>query len=232
VALVRTLLLGLLIAAVLGATAEAKPPRVLMTGDSMIDSLATEAKQRLEKRLGEARIVHDGRPGEGISKSWRTSWVDHARIQMRRYRPRATVVMLGANDGSPMLDDRGREVACCRRGWIEAYARDVRRMMRTYTARGRYVYWLNLPAPDDDKRRRTCLAVNIALERAARRVERARLLDMADLFTPGFRFRRRMVVDGKRVVVREPDGVHLNATGAALAIQTVRRAMVADGVIR
>ena len=222
----------LLAALAIVPTATAAPPRVLMTGDSTIDSIATVAKQRLERRLGEARIIHDGRPGEGISKSWRTNWVSYSRVQIRRYRPRATVVMLGANEGFAMLDDRGREMACCRRAWIEAYARDARRMMETYTTRGRLVYWLTFPAPDNEQRRRIGLAVNYALALAARHVDRVRLLDTAGLFTPGYVYRRRMEVDGERVVVRERDGVHLNENGAALAVRVVRRALLADGVIR
>jgi hypothetical protein len=222
----------LLAALAIASSATAAPPRVLMTGDSSIDSIATVAEQRLERRLGVARIIHDGRPGEGISMSWRTNWVKHSRIQMRRYRPRATVVMLGANEGFAMLDDRGREVTCCRRAWIEAYARDAGKMMETYASRGRFVYWLTFPAPDDEHRRRIGLAVNYALALAARRVERVRLLDMAALFTPGYEFRRRMEVDGERVIVREPDGVHLNENGAKLAVRVIRRALLADGVIR
>jgi hypothetical protein len=221
----------LLAAIAIVPSATAASPRVLMTGDSTIDSIATAAKKRLERRLGEARVIHDGRPGEGISKSWRTNWVSYSRIQIRRHRPRATVVMLGANEGFAMLDDRGREVACCRRGWIDAYARDVRRMMENYTARGRRVYWLTLPAPDHDRRRTIGLAVNYALRQAVRRVDRARLIDIAGLLTPGYRYRRRMRVDGKRVKVRERDGVHLNRNGARLALRKIRRALRADGVI-
>lgn len=212
--------------------ATAAPPRVLMTGDSTIDSIATVAKKQLERKRNEARIVHDGKPGEGISKSWRTNWVRYSRVQMRRYRPRATVVMMGANEGGPMLDDRGREVACCRRAWIEAYARDAGRMMKTYASRGRFVYWLTLPAPNDDGRRRVGLAVNYAIALAAKRVERARILDMAALFTPEYEYRRTMLIDGERVVVREPDGVHLNQNGAALAVRNIRRALIDDDVIR
>ena len=222
----------LLAALALVPAASAATPRVLMTGDSTIDSIATAAKQRLERKRREATIIHDGRPGEGISRSWRTNWVTYSRRQMRRYRPRATVVMIGANEGFAMLDDRGREVSCCRRAWIEAYARDVGRMMEAYVSRGRYVYWLTLPAPDDERRRTVGLAVNYALRLAAKRFDRARLLDMAEIFTPGYRYRRRMVIDGKRVVVRERDGVHLNETGAAVALRSIRRAMLADGVIR
>ena len=216
----------------LAPTAAAAPPRVLMTGDSTIDSIATAAKKQLERKRDEARIIQDGKPGEGISKSFRTNWVRYSRVQMRRYRPRATVVMIGANEGAPMLDDRGREVECCRRAWIEAYTLAVRRMMSNYTSHGRLVYWLTLPAPNDERRRRVGLAVNYAIGLAARRVDRARVLDMAALFTPGYVFRRRMEIDGKRVVVREPDGVHLNQNGAALAVRKIRRALIQDGVIR
>ena len=230
--LARLAWLPLLLAALaIVPSATAAPPRVLMTGDSMIDSIATVAKQRLERRLGEARVIHDGRPAEGISKSWRTNWVKYSRIQMRRHRLRATVVMLGANEGSAMLDDRGREVACCRRAWIEAYARDAGRMMETYASRGRFVYWLTFPTPDNEQRRRVGLAVNYALRLAARGVDRVRLLDMAAVFTPRYEYRRRMEIDGERVKVRERDGVHLNENGAALALRYVRRALRADGVI-
>jgi hypothetical protein len=38
-------------------------------------------------------------------------------------------------------------------------------------------------------------------------------------------------VDGKRVAVREPDGVHLNRAGAAVATRAIRRALRADGVV-
>ncbi len=223
----------LLAALVIVSTATAAPPRVLMTGDSTIDSIATVAKQRLQRKLGEARIIHDGRPGEGISKSWRTNWVKYSRIQMRRYRPRATVMMLGANEGFAMLDDRGREVACCRRAWIEAYARDARRMMETYASRGRFVYWLTFPAPNDEYRRRIGLAVNYALGLAARRVDRVRLLDMACVVHS----RATSTAGGWKSTASgswcgSADGVHLNENGAALALRYIRRALLADGVIR
>jgi Ca2+-binding RTX toxin-like protein len=39
-----------------------------------------------------------------------------------------------------------------------------------------------------------------------------------------------MRVDGKRVAVREPDGVHLNKTGAMVALRHIRRALRSDGV--
>jgi hypothetical protein len=198
----------------------------------MIDRVAAQAKRALENRRDEARVFPDVHAGTGITKPWRRSWLDYAPFQVRRDRPRATVVMIGANDGFPLLDDGGREVVCCRRAWVDAYARDAGEMMNAYAADGRRVYWLTLPAPDDETRYVNYAGVNYALSQAARRHDRVRLLDMVELFTPGYRYRRRMIVDGKRVAVREPDGVHLNRTGAGLAVRAIRRALRADGVIR
>jgi hypothetical protein len=212
-------------------TASAAVPRVLVTGDSMIDRISAQSTRVLERKRAEARVFADVHAGTGITKPWRRSWVDYAPFQIRRNRPRATVVMIGANDGYPLLDERGREVRCCRRAWVDAYARLAGEMMKSYTRKGRRAYWLTLPAPDDESRYVIYAAVNAALMDAARRHDRVRLLDMVKLFTPGYEYRRRMVVDGKRVAVREPDGVHLNRTGAQVATRVIRRALRADGVI-
>jgi hypothetical protein len=221
----------LLAALVMVPAATAAKPRVLVTGDSMIDRISAQTKHALQKRREEAKVIADVHAGTGITKPWRRSWLDYAPFQIRRDRPRATVVMIGANDGFPLLDDRGREVSCCRRAWVDAYARDAGDMMKSYARGGRLVYWLTLPAPDDDARYINYAAVNYALTEAARRHDRVRLLDMVELFTPGYEYRRRMMVNGKRVAVREPDGVHFNRTGAAVAVRAVRRALRVDGVI-
>jgi hypothetical protein len=222
----------LLAALAIVPSATAAQPRVLVTGDSMIDRISAQSKRVLEQRREEAKVIPDVHAGTGITKPWRRSWLDYAPFQIRRDRPHATVVMIGANDGFPLLDDRGREVACCRRAWVDAYARDAGDMMESYTKKGRRLYWLTLPAPDDDTRYVNYAAVNAALRQAARRHDRVRLLDMVELFTPGYRYRRRMRVDGKLVAVREPDGVHFNRTGARVALRAVRRALRADEVIR
>jgi hypothetical protein len=223
---------SLLAALAFASSANAAQPRVLVTGDSMIDRISAQTKRALEQRRDEAKVIADVHAGTGVTKPWRRSWLDYAPFQIRRDRPRATVVMIGANDGYPLLDDRGREVSCCRRAWVEAYARDAGSMMKSYTKNGRRLYWLTLPAPDDDARYVNYAAVNYALHQAALRHDRVRLLDMVEVFTPGYKYRRRMRVNGKRVAVREPDGVHFNHVGAGVAVRAIRRALRADGVIR
>ena len=55
---------------------------------------------------------------------------------------------------------------------------------------------------------------------------------MAGLFTPAFRYRDAMELDGRRALVREPDGIHLNERGAQLAADAVVEALRRDFALR
>ena len=55
-----------------------------------------------------------------------------------------------------------------------------------------------------------------------------RVLDMTELFTPGGKYRDAMAVDGRKRIVRDSDGIHLNGTGAGLAAEQVIDAVHGD----
>jgi hypothetical protein len=94
------------------------------------------------------------------------------------------------------------------------------------------VYWLSLPAPQPAGHRRTWKAENVALLRAARGLDPwTQVLDMSAIFTPGFVYRDAMPINGQLTTVREPDGIHLNDAGGALAAQAVVQTMTTDGVL-
>ena len=105
--------------------------------------------------------------------------------------------------------------------------------MASYARRGAgSVYWATLPAPRSASFRRVYRAVNQALRDAARRHPgEVHLVRLASRFTPGFRFRQYIRWHGRYVSVRQPDGVHLNVTGASIAATLIIQAMRRDGVI-
>ena len=51
---------------------------------------------------------------------------------------------------------------------------------------------------------------------------------MTELFTPCGRYRDAMTLDGRKRIVRESDGIHLNAAGAGLAAEKVLEAVRRD----
>ena len=71
--------------------------------------------------------------------------------------------------------------------------------------------------------------MNLAIEVAAQPYRaQVRVLDMTDLFTPGGHYRDAMTVGGRRRIVRDPDGIHLNGVGAGVAADVVLRAVRRD----
>jgi hypothetical protein len=106
----------------------------------------------------------------------------------------------------------------------------VRRMMNTYRRGGRArVYWLTLPAPRERDRQEIARAVNAAIEVGAQPYRaQVRVLDMEEIFTPGGDYRDAMEVEGRRQIVREPDGIHLNGRGAGIAADAVLEAIRQD----
>ncbi len=72
-------------------------------------------------------------------------------------------------------------------------------------------------------------SVNAAIRVAAEPYRaQVRVLDMTELFTPGGRYRDAMEVGGRRQIVRDADGIHLNADGAELAAERGARGVRSD----
>lgn len=208
-----------------------RPPRplrtVLVTGDSMSLILDAEIARRF---AGSAvKVVRDPRVGTGLSISAIVDWGKLSLAQVRKSRPDAVVVAIGANDGFP-LKYAGRSFACCGPQWAAAYATRARTVMNTFRQAGdARVYWLLLAAPRDPDRQRIARVVNLADSTAATTYRaQVRMLDMSAIFTPGFRYRDAMQVDGRQQLVRQSDGIHLNRTGNAIAADAVINAMRAD----
>jgi hypothetical protein len=206
-------------------------PRVLtnllVTGDSMGRPLNYELYLALHEHG--VHVYSDLQYGGGISKEFVFDWPREAVTATRKYRPNATVVFIGANEGFPLRGADGRKVACCGAQWAAAYANRARSMTATYRRGGAgRVYWIAVPAQRDA--RRTAIgrvineAVAVALEPWRRQV---RQLDAGAIFTPNG-YRDSMPVDGVDTVVREPDGIHLNEAGAQVLAKAIAAQLVAD----
>jgi lysophospholipase L1-like esterase len=205
---------------------------LLVTGDSLSMPLDAELARRLSD--DGVKVERDPRVGTGISKTGLADWGELATEQTAKFEPDAVVVFIGANEGFALPAAGGKDVECCGPGWAAEYAYRARSMIDTYRRDGRArVYWLTVPAPRDADRARISRAVNAAIAVAAEPYRaQARVLDMSAIFTPGFRYRDAMEVEGRDRLVREPDGIHLNGAGAELAADAVQAALSRDFVIR
>lgn len=200
---------------------------VLVTGDSMALILDAEIARRFAG--SDVKVVRDPRVGTGLSLSDIVDWGKLSVSQVRKHAPDAIVVFIGANDGYP-LKYAGKSYECCGPEWAAAYATRARTLMNTFRQAGEArVYWLLLPAPRDPDRQKIARVVNAADATAAVPYRaQVRVLDMSPVFTPDFRYRDAMPVDGRETLVRQADGIHLNQAGNEIAADRVLEAMRAD----
>jgi lysophospholipase L1-like esterase len=188
---------------------------LLVTGVSMLTPLDDHLARALAG--SSVKVVRDPHLGSGISKSFLVDWGQLSVSQVRRYRPDAVVVFIGANEGFPLPFAAGRTVKCCGPDWAAAYAARVRRMAYTYRRGGAArVYWITLPTPRPADRRQVERVVNAAIGVGVEPWRaQVRVVDTVPIFTP-HGWRAAMPVGGRETIVRQADGIHLNDAGAQL----------------
>ncbi|MBA3746117.1 MAG: DUF459 domain-containing protein [Solirubrobacterales bacterium] len=200
---------------------------LLVTGDSLSQPLDVELARRLAS--DGVKVVREPHLGTGISKGDLVDWGSLSTQQVRKLEPDAIVFFLGANEGFPFKAG-AQQLDCCGPQWAAQYATRARRMMDTFRRKGAArVYWLTLPAPRSVPRQKIARSVNAAILAAAAPYRaQVRVLDMSAVFSPGGTFRASMPVAGRNTIVREPDGIHLNDAGAAIAAEIVLEQLRAD----
>ena len=212
-----------------GGPRDGDVPRVLVAGDSMMQGLDGFLSDRLGSR---ARVFRDVFPASGISKPG-FSWLRRASERGRRVRPDATVIFLGANEGFDMSSPSGQSFTCCSPGWMAEYGRRVREIVRSYGRDGEgRVFWLAMPQVRYRERHELQLLVNAVIRQSARGMPGVRVLRLDQLFTPRGRYRDVMTYRGRRVRVREADGIHLTLKGAQIAADKVYAALRSSRLIR
>jgi lysophospholipase L1-like esterase len=188
---------------------------LLVTGDSMSMPLDADLARLLAPRG--VKVIRDPHLGTGISKPFVVDWGELSRQQVRKDRPDAVVVFIGANEGFPLPGPGKRQIQCCGAGWAAIYAGRARAMADTYRRGGAArVYWITLPLPREAARQAISRTVNAAIDVAVEPWRsQVRVIDTVPTFTP-HGYRDAMPVGGRNTIVRQPDGIHLNNAGAAL----------------
>ena len=201
--------------------------KVLVTGDSLSQPLDAE----LARRFADAgvEVKRDAHLGTGISK---TDLLDWGKLSTRQAKEEhdAVVMFIGANEGFPLPGPDGKDIDCCTAEWAASYANRARAMMNAYRRAGEgRIYWLTLPTPRDPDRAKIARVVNQAIVAAAAPYRaQVRIIDTVELFSPGFKYRDSMPVNGRDTIVRESDGIHLNGDGSKLLADRLVPVMQGD----
>jgi len=196
-----------------GLTADA-PLRLWIAGDSIAWSVGN-GLGKLAAATGVVAPVYESRVSSGVSSPGFFDWPKRVGEEVPRLNPEVVVFVMGTNDWmAPQptpLDATGQPA------WKGKYEAQVQALVDALARDGRILYWLGPPIlkdPKQDAGAQAAAAVIkdvVAQHRDAHYVDAHALLDAEDgTYTPT------IDVNGKKVLVRSGDGIHLTPEGGDL----------------
>nr|WP_026239606.1 SGNH family hydrolase [Parafrankia discariae] len=205
----------------------ADPLRVLVTGDSLTESLGPTITRTAPSAI---RAETDTRFGTGLVRPDFFDWATHAHQQVAERDPEAVVVAMGGNDGQGITQPDGTILPAGSPEWEAEYRRRAIVLMRIWSDGGtRRVYWLALPPARSSTLNDYFTRMNEATRAAADRVPGARFLDLRPTLSNNGAYTDYLTDGGGHsVLIRTRDGVHLTLDGARLAAAPVLRTLGED----
>jgi hypothetical protein len=199
------------------------------------DSLVVVPGESLLRAAGGSPVIEpvgpvDGRIASGLERPDVFNWFRHIPEQMRKRKPRAVVVMFGANDDHGFMTGLPEGVEISSFGgssWRAEYRRRVGGIMDAVSRSGAFLVWLGLPITRDAEQTGRYDTINaIVQSEAAKRPGRVSYLDTYFFFAgdDGGYAQYVSSSSGKLVKMRADDGVHFErAAGDLIAREVLRR---------
>ncbi|MBX6389106.1 MAG: DUF459 domain-containing protein, partial [Frankia sp.] len=205
----------------------AEPLRVLVTGDSLTESLGPTIANTAPPTV---HAETDTRFGTGLVRPDFFDWAGYAREQIRTRDPEVVIVAMGGNDGQGITMPDGTVLPAGSPQWVDEYRRRVLVVLRIWTDNGtRRVYWLSLPPARSSTLDGYFRQMNAAAADAAPQVPGATFLDLAPVLSSDGRYSDYLPdSSGRTVLARTRDGVHLTLDGARIAAAPVLAALGKD----
>jgi uncharacterized protein len=203
-----------------------KPLQVLVTGDSQAEFLGQRLVDQSPGGLLEVTTVP--RNGTGLTNPAFFNWEINAEQEVAARSPDAVVMAIGDNDGFNVQTADGSLYNPGEAGWETEFARRVAVVSAALSGDGRRpVYWVPPPTARDPEFNEIYASQNRAVERAADSVPALRYVDIYSTLNRG-KYSDTLKIDGRRVLARQPDGVHFTREGAVAPVRLILDAMAED----
>jgi hypothetical protein len=199
---------------------------VLVTGDSQAEFVG----QRLIDQSPEGLLSVETVPrnSTGLTNPAFFNWELNAEQEVAARDPDAVVMAIGGNDGFNVQTSDGSLYGPGEPGWETEYARRVAVVSSVLSGEGeRPVYWMPPPTARDPSFNEIYATQNRAVERATEAVPALRYVDVYSTLNKG-RYSDDLKIDGRRVLARQPDGVHFTLEGAVAPVRLILAAMAED----
>ena len=197
--------------------------RVLIVGGSTMEG---GLGLFLERHLEESGypVERRGKKSSGLARPDYFDWPREAARLHGSFSPDVSVVMFGGNDGMGLYMGKKADPKWIRpddEAWDLEYRRRVAALADILAPGSEQLIWIGMPAVEDAKLNGRVKRMNVAFEAEMSARANGHYLDTWPLLTDDGKYTARIQLEGKRVRVRAPDGVHLTPAGAKYLVEHV-----------
>ena len=189
---------------------------------------APELKRQLES-TGLAEVRAESRPNTGLVRDDFYSWPRRVERYLSENDVDVVVLMAGANDSQNMMVER-RRIDLRTDAWLTEYDRRIAVLMDATSAAGVRLYWAGLPVMRKSRHQLTAQLVNPLFQAAAAERSHVQYISTWELFAGEdgkYRYWGRSA-GGRKVSMRDSDGVHFTMAGAIHLADHLRAALEVD----
>lgn len=191
------------------------PVNVLLTGDSLMESLGPQMQRELQGYTN-LRFIPIGRKSTGLSRPDFYNWPQVLEQHMKSESPRVVIMWVGTNDPQNIHGVRNTGTVCSAE-WQKAYYNkllEILRIVRNHKAR---FILLGPPVMDEEPLNSQLASITKLMQWTCRRYG-AVFIDTRPLLADksGRYLQQTQLADGSRVTLRTRDHVHITPEGNRL----------------
>lgn len=204
------------------------PLRVWVVGDSLAGPLGNSLASGVAEH-GWLTVTVEHEEGTGLVRDDTYDWPGLAVARLPQVRPEAVVCLIGANDGQALRVPGGR-LEFGTPEWDDEYSARVGEFMDLLAGKARRLYWVEIPIMASAEYDTRVRHVNALHREQARHRPQVAYVVAYSLFQDAAGGFARELPDGMGglVTVRQADGIHFTAAGAARLAEHLLSVMIED----
>ncbi|MEG2173645.1 MAG: DUF459 domain-containing protein [Desulfovibrionaceae bacterium] len=196
------------------------PQTVLFAGDSIMEGVGPVMATMLANRTG-LTFVQAGRSSTGLCRPDFYDWPKAMRTYMRTNHPSVVVFCIGTNDDQSVTDAGARYHFDSPR-WKQAYARKVEEIINIIAENGAVSIWVSAPIMGSKAMRPRVHAIMEVIRQTCEN-KNVTFVDVWGTLADGsgnYQYAA-LTPNGKRILLRAKDGVHVTSAGNKMLAKTV-----------
>lgn len=217
--------------AIIKTIAKPMPPfKAIIIGDSFI-AVAGGIGEILEKELLNYEDITAKRVGKvssGLSRPDYFDWPEEAKMLILQEKPNIAVIMIGSNDAQSITTLEGNLVENYgSEKWNQEYSKRVSELLDIFAENNTIVFWIGFPVMREKNYSARMANLNSIYRERIKNYEGYYFIPISELFSDKDGDYTAYLPDenGKYLLARQSDGIHLTYFGGEVAVKAVTEKM-------